>query len=78
MTRDKFRFSFEVCFDYDQDADGSSLLDALVGSVEGIVENIEAEGRVEVDSLDLEYIQQSCCVERVRAESAYTSKEEQA
>tara|TARA_Y100001973_G_scaffold84637_1_gene125950 strand:- start:370 stop:606 length:237 start_codon:yes stop_codon:yes gene_type:complete len=76
MTRDKYRFSFEVCFDYDQEVDGSQLLDALRASVADILENIEAEGRVEVDSLDLEYIEQSCCVEYVRAESTYTSKEE--
>ena len=73
--RNKYRFSFEACFDYDQNVDGSQLLDALHASVADIVENIEAEGRVEVDRLDLEYIEQSCCVEYVRAESAYTSKE---
>jgi hypothetical protein len=67
MARDKYRFSFEVCFDYDQEVDGSQLLEALHASVEVIVDNIEAEGRVEVDGLDLEYIEQSCCVEEVTA-----------
>ena len=63
MTKDKYRFSFDVCFDHDQNADGSRLLDALHASITDIIQNIEAEGRVEVDNLD--YILQSCCVEAV-------------
>ncbi len=63
MTKDKYRFSFDVCFDHHQNADGSRLLDALHASITDIIQNIEAEGRVEVDNLD--YILQSCCVEAV-------------
>lgn len=63
--RDKYRFTFDVWFDYDQNVDGSQLLDALHASVADIVGHIEAEGRVTVDKDDLEYIEQSCCVEEV-------------
>ena len=48
MTKDKYRFSFDVCFDHHQNADGSRLLDALHASITDIIQNIEAEGRVEV------------------------------
>ena len=63
--RDKYRFTFDVWFDYDQEIDGSQLLDALHASVADIVDHIEAEGRVTVDKDALEYIEQSCCVEAV-------------
>lgn len=72
--RDRYRFSFDVCFDYDQGADGSRLLDALQASVADIIQSIEAECGVEVDSLDLEYIQQSCRVEAVTP-GIYTDRE---
>lgn len=65
--RDKYRFSFEVCFDCDQEVDGSQLLEALHASVADIVDHIEAEGRVGVDDDELEDIEQSCCVEEVTA-----------
>ena len=65
--RNKYRFTFEVCFDYDQDVDGSQLLEALHASVADIVGHIEAEGRVGVDDDELEDIEQSCCVEEVTA-----------
>jgi|TARA_R100000084_G_scaffold63268_1_gene27407 hypothetical protein len=65
--RDKYRFTFDVWFDYDQEVDGSQLLEALHASVADIVDHIEAEGRVTVDKDDLEYIEQSCCVEEVTA-----------
>ena len=65
--RDKYRFTFDVWFDYDQEVDGSQLLEALHASVADIVGHIEAEGRVTVDDDDLEYIEQSCCVEEVTA-----------
>ena len=67
MARDKYRFSFEVWFDYDQEVDGSQLLEALHASVADIVGHIEAEGRVGVDDDELEDIEQSCCVEEVTA-----------
>ena len=67
MARDKYRFSFEVCFDYDQEVDGSQLLEALQASVVDIVGHIGEWPKSTVDDDELEHIEQSCCVEEVTA-----------